>query len=284
MKYQWIKTYLSSYPLMAMCRVLKVCRSGFYAWVKLPAGRPSSRSESLLESIRQEFENSGEVYGSPRVAMALVARGIRVCVNTVARCMKEHGIRVKPTRRYVPRTTQTDASLKPSPNLLDRDFEATGVNQKWCSDITYVRTDEGWLYVAMIKDLYSKKIIGWAMEGHMRVELTLAALAMAIQKRGSFKGVIHHSDRGKQYAGADYRAMLNKHQITQSMSGTGDCYDNAPAESFFASLKKELVNLRTFKTLDEAKHEVFVYIEGFYNRTRLHSAIGYVSPEKFEAA
>ncbi len=284
MRYRWIHTFMIQFPVNAMCRVLRVCRSGFYAWLKAPPDVRLSIRAATVDLMRKLHVDSGGVYGSPRVTNALRDRGIRMCLNTVARCMKEAGIKVKPAKRYVPRTTQADPSLRASPNILNRDFSTTGVNQKWCSDITFVRTSEGWLYLATVIDLYSRKIVGWATADHMRTELTVGALTMALQKRDSFKGLIHHSDRGKQYACAQYREILDVNQITQSMSGTGDCYDNAPAESFFATLKKELVNRCQFKTRQEAQQDIFVYIEGFYNRTRLHSAIGYVSPEQFEAA
>lgn len=284
MTYRWMDKHRDQFPVAAMCAALKACRSGFYAWRKAPEPKAGSLRSKLAEPIARVFADSDGTYGSPRVTNALVAGGIKASRNTVARCMKERGIKVSKAKAYTPRTTESDPGLKPSPNLLNRDFKATGVNQKWCSDITYVRTGESWLYVAMIKDLYSKRIVGWAMADHMRAELTVSALKMAIRHRGAVQGLIHHSDRGKQYACLEYRALLEKHGVVQSMSQAGDCYDNAPAESFFATLKKELVNRCTFKTRQEAKQEVFKYIEVFYNRKRLHSALGYMSPEQFEAA
>lgn len=284
MRYQSIDAHAGEYPVTVLCRTLEVSRSGFYAWRKNPEGKAGRKSDVLAVLVKAVFEDSGQTYGSPRVTAALKSRQVAASENTVAQCMKKHGIKVKKARTYTPRTTQSDPSLKPSPNILARDFEASGVNQKWCSDITYVPTLEGWLYVATIKDLYSKRIVGWAMAEHMRAELTVSALRMAINQRGAVQGLIHHSDRGKQYACAEYRALLEKQGIVQSMSQAGDCYDNAPAESFFASLKKELVNRRVFKTRQEAKQAVFKYIEVFYNRKRLHSGLGYMSPEQFEAA
>jgi len=283
-RYRWIKEHDQAFPVSAMCRALRVRRSGFYAWRKNPLGRHARRRRELIDPIRRAFVQSRATYGSPRVARQLRAEGIRVCENTVARCMKEQGIKAKTGRKFTPRTTESDPSLRASPNLLGRDFAAAAVNQKWCGDITYVATGEGWLYVATIKDLFSKRIVGWAMAAHMREDLTLAALGMAVGRRGPVRGVIHHSDRGKQYASAKYRAMLGTHGIVQSMSGTGDCYDNAPAESFFSSMKKELVNRRRFATREEARLAIFEYIEVFYNQKRLHSSIGYVSPAMFEAA
>jgi len=284
MSYQLVDVYSCDFPVARMCQALEVSRSGYYAWRKNPQGQPGTKRAALVPLIREVFEESGQTYGSPRVTEELNKRQVVVCENTVARSMKEHGIRVKQARAFTPRTTESDPSLKPSPNLLNRDFKATAVNQKWCSDITYVRTGEGWLYVATVKDLYSKRIVGWAMAEHMRAELTVSALRMAINQRGAVQGLIHHSDRGKQYACREYRELLEEHGVLQSMSEPGDCYDNAPAESFFASLKKELVNRRAFKTRQEAKQAVFKYIEVFYNRKRLHSALGYMSPEEFEAA
>ena len=283
MTYRWMKDNEDAFSVGAMCVVLGACRSGYYAWRRDPVSKAGSLRGRLALPIARIFAESGSTYGSPRVTHALALCGIKACRNTVARSMKELEIRVKKAKSYTPRTTESDPSLRASPNILARDFSARGMNQKWCSDITYVGTDEGWLYVAMIKDLYSKRIVGWAMADHMRAELTVSALQMAIKQRRAVQGLIHHSDRGKQYACREYRALLEKHGIIQSMSQAGDCYDNAPAESFFASLKKELVNRRTFKTLQEAKQEVFQYIEVFYNRKRLHSTLGYRSPEQFEA-
>ena len=284
MKRQWIKEH-PQFPVSVMCEQLGVSRSGFYATkTKIPSVRKTELSRlKLAEPIRRIHAESDRTYGSPRVTRELKKLGVRVSENTVAKCMKEHGIRVAKADSYVPRTTQSDPSLKASPNLLDRNFEATKMNEKWCSDITYVDTDEGWLYLATIKDLFSKRIVGWAMAGHMKAELTMGALMMAIKQRGNVEGVIHHSDRGKQYACGEYRALLEEQGIRQSMGAVGDCYDNAPAESFFASLKKELVNRRRFVTREQARHAIFEYIEVFYNRKRLHSALDYVSPVQFEA-
>jgi transposase InsO family protein len=283
-RFQWIKDHRAEFPVKAMCRALEVSRSGFHAWMKSPARKRRLRRENLAGHVRRVFEKSRGRYGSPRITQALRAEGIGANRKAVARCMKELGIRAQTRASFVPRTTQSDPGLAASPNLLARDFSAERPNQKWCCDITYIDTDEGWLYAAIIKDLFSKKIVGWATADHMRDELTIAALRMAITHRGQVSGVIHHSDRGRQYASADYRAMLKDHGIVQSMSEVGDCYDNAPAESFFGSLKVELVNGTRFATRAEASLAVFEYIEVFYNRDRLHSALGYVSPVAYEAA
>ena len=283
MRFQWIKDHRGQFPVKAMCRTLGVSRSGFHAWMKTPSRKRRMLRDALAVHVRAVFEKSRGRYGSPRIARVLRAQGVSVGRKAVARCMKELGIKAQTRAAFVPRTTQSDPRLAASPNLLARDFCAEKPNQKWCCDITYINTGEGWLYAAIIKDLFSKKIVGWATADHMRDELTIAALRMAITHRGDVKGVIHHSDRGKQYASAAYRALLNEQRIMQSMSEAGDCYDNAPAESFFGSLKVELVNAMSFATREQAALAVFEYIEVFYNRERLHSALGYVSPVAYEA-
>ena len=282
MRHQWIEEHAKEFPVKLMCEQLDISRSGFYARKSLSVKKSAWRRDQLVAPIRRIHLESKQRYGSPRVTRELRNQGLKVNEKMVARCMKEHEISVKTASSYVPRTTQNDPSLRPSPNLLSRDFTATRINEKWCADITYVRTNEGWLYLATIKDLYSKRIVGWAMADHLGVELTIGALKMAIQHRGDVRGVIHHSDRGKQYACMEYRNLLAKDRIRQSMSAVGDCYDNAPAESFFATLKKELVNRCEFLTRKDAEAAIFEYIEVFYNRKRLHSALNYVSPEQFE--
>lgn len=269
-----------------MCLVLGVCRSGFYAWRERQGKEPSTRAkrrEELLVQIRQVYEESRQTYGSPRVYQELKARGTQACENTVAKVMKEGRIRSVVKKRFRARTTNSAHAFPIAPNLLDRKFDQELPNQAWAADITYVPTGEGWLYLATVIDLCSRKIVGWAMADHLRAELCLNALEMAIQQRRPAEGLIHHSDRGVQYACGQYRTVLAEHGIQCSMSNKADCYDNAVAESFFATLKNELVYQQEYRTRDQARRAIFEYLEVFYNRKRLHSSLGYLSPAEFEA-
>lgn len=237
----------------------------------------------LIEKIVQVHEDSRGIYGSPRVHRELVARGISVCENTVAKVMKQQDIRSKITKRFTVRTTDSDHGHPVACNLLDRNFSQNQPNRVWCSDITYVPTGEGWMYLSIVMDLCSKKIVGWSMADHLRSELACDALEMAVARRRPEPGLIHHSDRGIQYACSQYRSLLESHHMTCSMSRRGDCYDNAPAESFFGTLKTELVHHQKYATRSQARAAIFEYVEVFYNRKRRHSSLGYVSPEQFEA-
>ena len=270
----------------ALCRMLEVSRSGFYAW-KQRQGRELSararRKQELAEKIRAVHQESRQTYGSPRVYQELKAQGESVCENTVARLMKENGIRSIVRKRFRMRTTDSDHAHPVAANLLERRFEQDLPNQVWAADITYVPTHEGWLYLAAVIDLCSRKIVGWAMADHLRAELCGQALEMALKRRRPREGLIHHSDRGVQYACGDYRDLLEEHGITCSMSGSGDCYDNAVMESFFKTLKAELVYQQEYQTREHARRSIFEYIEIFYNRKRRHSSLGYVSPAEFEA-
>jgi transposase InsO family protein len=222
-------------------------------------------------------------YGSPRMWRELRARGLRVCQNTVARLMREHGIRAATSRKFR-HTTDSNHAQPVADNVLQRDFRASRPNEKWVMDITYLWTEEGWLYLAAVEDLYSRKVVGWSLGERLRSELVTDALRMAIGRQWPGEALLAHSDRGSQYASARYQALLASHGITCSMSRRGNCWDNAPMESFFATLKKELVYQRRYATRAEARRSVFEYIEVFYNRERRHSALGYVSPCAFEEA
>jgi transposase InsO family protein len=237
----------------------------------------------LAEQIREAHERGRRTYGSPRVTAELRDRGVRVCENTVAKLMREAGLRAKAKRRFVPRTTDAAHANPVAPNRLDRAFAAAAPNRKWTCDITYVPTGQGWLYLAVVMDLFSRKIVGWAMRDHLRSELAGEALEMAVQARRPAAGLLHHSDRGVQYACGDYRDLLREHGIECSMSRRGNCHDNAVTESFFGTLKTELVNDACYATHEEARASLFEWIEVFYNRRRRHSSLGYVSPEAFEA-
>jgi putative transposase len=266
-----------------MCQVLNVSRSGYYAWAnRAPAGR-RVRREQLIEQIRQAHQESDGTYGSPRIHAELVEQNTKVCLNTVAKLMKQARIRSVMHRQFVVKTTDSRHDLPVAPNLLDREFQADLPNRKWCCDITYVRTGEGFLYLAGVMDLCSRKVVGWSMAEHLRTELCLDALDMALKSRRPGSHLIHHSDRGVQYASVDYQQLLRSHDIRLSMSRAGDCYDNAAMESFWGTLKTELVYRREYQTREQAKQSIFKYIECWYNRRRRHSAIGYQSPEQFEA-
>ncbi len=284
MKFAFIKQHRSRWPVRVMCRVLKVWHSGFYAWLKRKPSRRRIRQEKLLEKIKVVERENRELYGSPRVHRALLVDGEVVCRNTVAKLMREHKIRAKTRRRFVPRTTDSTHQQPVAKNLLDRDFTAEAPNCKWLADITYVDTDEGWLFCAAVLDCFSRKIVGWAMCDGMPTDLVADALKMALLHRRPQGDLIHHSDRGVQYASDNYQQLLIEHGITVSMSGKGDCYDNAMMESFWATLKTELIHLEHYATREQARQSIFEYIEVFYNRQRLHSSLGYKSPEQFEAS
>jgi transposase InsO family protein len=289
-----------------MCRVLEVTPSGYFAWAKRPPSERSRRRSKLVTLIRAAHEESRRTYGSPRVHAALKRDGETCCENTVARLMRENGLKSR-TKRKFKATTDSNHGLPVAANLLARDFERRGPNEAWAGDITYIPTDEGWLYLATTLDLYSRRIVGWALRERMTSDLVIDALAMAIQQRRPPAGLIHHSDRGSQYASRAFQEMLAAHRITCSMSRKGDCYDNAVAESFFGTLKRELVNFAgqhrgravdgggsapharppargSFESRDEARRMIFEWIEVFYNRQRLHSSLGYRSPADFEDA
>ena len=284
MKFAFVKEHRDSWPVVAMCRVLQVSRSGFFAWLKRPASRRSKRQVELIKKIRAAHQQNRELYGSPRVHRALLIDGQSVSRNTVARLMRQEKIRAKSRRKFVPKTTDSHHGHPVAQNILDRDFQAEAPDRKWLVDITYVPTDQGWLYLAGVLDCCSRKIVGWSMAEHMETTLASDALEMALQQRAPGGQLLHHSDRGVQYASDDYQHRLQSRGITVSMSGKGDCYDNAMMESFWATLKTELIHQNRYATREQARAAIFEYIEVFYNRKRLHSALGYVSPEAFEAA
>jgi putative transposase len=283
-KFSFIREHRRRWPVAAICRVLKVSRSGFFAWLKRPASKRQRRRQELIEKIRAAHQENREFYGSPRVHRALLIDGEVVSRNTVAKLMRQEKIRARNKRKFVPRTTDSRHEHPIADNLLDRQFQSSGPDCKWVADITYVPTDQGWLYLAGVLDCFSRKIVGWSMADHMETSLVSEALQMALIHRGHRKGLLHHSDRGVQYASEDYQHLLKRHGMTASMSGKGDCWDNAMMESFWATLKTELVHQTHYATRDQARAAIFEYIEVFYNRKRLHSSLGYVSPESFEAA
>jgi len=281
MRFAFIDVEKASYPMRILCRVLEVSRSGYYAW---RARKPSARDledEQLRPKVVNAFETGRGTYGSPRVRDELVDQGFEIGRKRVARLMRELGLQgVSPRRFRV--TTNSDHDRPVADNVLNRDFEATGPNEKWATDITYVWTGEGWLYLAAVMDLYSRRIVGWSTADHLRTELCLDALQMALEHRVGIEGLIHHSDRGVQYASDLYRDVLASQGIECSMSRRGNCWDNAVAESFFGTLKNELIYRRPWLTRQEAQGAIGEYIEIFYNRIRRHSTIGGMSPAKFE--
>jgi putative transposase len=264
-----------------MCEALDVSESGYYAWAARAPSRAERRRGALVAAIRVIHAEVRGRYGSPRMTAELKARGHDCSENTVAALMKAHGIRAKAPRRFV-RTTDSRHNLPVAENVLARDFDPAGPNEAWSADITYIPTADGWLYLAVVEDLFSRMIVGWAMDGSMASRLVVDALEMAIRRRLPGEGLIAHSDRGSQYASDHYRGLLGRHGITCSMSRVAQCWDNAPVESFFASLKRELVHDEHYTTRDEARASIFEYVEAFYNRVRRHSSLRYVAPAEFE--
>lgn len=284
MKYAWIGSHRNEFEVGAMCRVLAVSKSGFYASLKRPLCPRQLRTKALLDPIKRAFNTSRQTYGAPRVFKDLRAQEIKVCKNTVAKIMRENCLRAEKKKAFLPCTTDSKHDFPIVENTLARDFQAAAPNRKWVADITYVATAEGWLYVAAVLDLFSRKIIGWSMAEHMRESLVEDALKMALLRRKPGPNVLHHSDRGVQYACGRYRSLLNRKGFVCSMSRIGNCYDNAVMESFWSTLKTELVYRQKYLTRESARQSIFEYIEVFYNRQRRHSSLGYVSPESFEAA
>lgn len=283
MKYAWVAAHRSEFSVETMCRVLEVGKSGFYAAQKRAPSAGQRRREQLLLKIKNVQHQSRGIYGSPRVFKDLQAQGVKVCENTVAKLMSQAQIRSKTMKRYVPNTTDSKHAHPVSKNVLDRRFEASATNRKWVTDITYIETGEGWLYLAGVLDLHSRKVVGWSMSETMKTELVEDALKMAVARRNPGRGLLHHSDRGSQYACGVYQDLLAQHGFEGSMSRSGNCYDNAVMESFWGTLKTELVYHENYRTREQARRSIFEYIEVFYNRQRRHSSLGYVSPEAFEA-
>jgi putative transposase len=284
MRYQFIRSHQSLYPVTLMCDVLEVSRSGYYDWRDRPASPTTLRQEQLAVLAKDAFAESRQTYGSPRITRELAERGFKASRNTIAKIMRQEGIAARVPKRFIPRTTDSSHPYPIAENHLDRQFEpGDEAPAAWVSDITYVSTQEGWLYLAAVMDLRTRRILGWAMADHMKVELVLEALHMAIGRLKPQGQLLHHSDRGTQYACHDYRQMLAEHGIKASMSRTGNCYDNAVMESFWATLKIEEVYKNDYATRAQAAAGIFSYIEMFYNRKRRHSALGYLSPEAFEA-
>jgi len=281
-RYRFIQAEKAVYPVGVLCRVLDVARSGFYAWRQRPMSRRAQENQGLVTQIRACYQASRGRYGSPRIHQDLRAHGLQVGRHRVARLMRLHGLCSVSRRRAWKRPATATQALVVA-NVLRRQFVATRPNQKWVGDITYVPTRQGWLYVAVLLDLYSRRIVGWAMDDRATTTLTLSALEMALQQRSVPVGLLHHSDRGSQYGAVAYQQRLAAGGIQCSMSRPGNCWDNAVVESFFATLKTELlVNVHPYLTRQNIRTAIFEYVEGFYNRVRRHSTLGYLSPREFE--
>jgi putative transposase len=281
MRFLFIRDHGDEFPVVRMCKELEVSPSGYYAWCHRPPSAREMANQELVKKIEAVYNDSYETYGSPRVYLELKAQGVACSENRVARLMRLRGLQAKQVRRYKV-TTKRNKKHPVAPNLLKQDFSADRPDHKWLTDITYIPTQEGWLYLAAVLDLFPRRIVGWAMSNRMTSDLTLTALKMAIGQRRPGEGLIHHSDQGSQYTDGRYQALLKKHGFQISMNGVGTWYDNAPMESFFGTLKSELVHHRVYRTRDEARTDLFFYIEAFYNRRRRHSSLDYLSPEAYE--
>jgi len=285
-KYAWICEHRDSFPVTVMCAVLEVSSSGYYAWRDRPLSPRAQRHAQIQQAVQQVHAQSHGIYGSHKIARELEERPDleSACRNTVAQAMRELGLKSRITRAFTPTTTQADPTKQPAPNRLAQDFTAAAPNRKWVTDITYLPTAKGWVYLAVVLDLFSRKVVGWALSNSLATELVSAALRQAIEsRRPAGPQLLHHSDRGCQYTSDAYQQTLRTLGIQCSMSRTGCCYDNAVMERFFWSLKHEWTNHERFHNLEDARLSVFRYIETFYNSERLHQSLEYLSPNQFEA-
>lgn len=277
-----IQSLATQYPLRTLCRVLEVTRSGYYQWRSKAPGPRAQSNQQLLEQIRNIFAQSEQRYGSPRITRHLHSQQITCSENRVARLMRRYKIQAKSKRPFRPRTTDSQHLYGAAPNRLQQKGLPTQINQVWVADITYLSTAGGWIYLAAVMDLYSRKIVGWSLGYTLQTSLVKEALQQAWALRRPAPGLLHHSDRGVQYASSAFQGLLHSHQILPSMSNRGNCYDNAKMEAFWSTLKTELVHRKSFTDLPQARSALFQYIEIFYNRQRLHSALGYKTPVEFE--
>jgi putative transposase len=283
MRFAFIEAKKAKYPVSALCRVLQVERSGFYAWRSRDESTHAVEDRRLAVEVRAAFDESKGRYGSPRVFRVLRRRGVKVGRHRVARLMCEQQLRARRRRKFVA-TTDSKHSMRTPPNLVKRQFEVKKPDRVWAGDVTYLPTGEGWLYLAVVLDLYSRRVVGWAMSERNDEALTVSALQMAVDQRRPARGLVHHSDRGTTYASGEYQDVLARHGFVCSMSRKGDCWDNAVVESFFSTLDIECARERPFSTRTAARRDVADYILSFYNPTRLHSTLGYRSPMEFERA
>lgn len=281
MKFRFISAHRETFKVGRMCTLLKVSRSGYYAWLSRPESRRSCENRALKDKIRVFHAASHGIYGSPKIYKDLIGDGVRCGKNRVARIMRQAGIRSR-TKKKFKATTNSRHNLPVAPNLLNQDFTVDAPDRTWVSDITYIHTEKGWLYLAVLLDLFNREVVGWATSSRMTRQLAIDALQMALGRQTPEKGMIHHSDRGSQYASGDYQKILSTNGMTCSMSRKGNCYDNAVAESFFRLLKTEWVNHYRYLSRSEATQSLFYYIEIFYNRKRRHSALGYATPHDYK--
>jgi putative transposase len=281
MRFQLIDAAKEEFPVQRLCKVLEVSQSGYFAWRGRPASQRQRDDLVLLAHVRSSFALSNGTYGSPRMTRELQDQGLRVGRRRTARLMRENGLRARQKRRFK-RTTDSLHAFPVAPNLIAQDFSADHPDEKWGADISYLWTREGWLYLAVVIDLFARRVVGWAVSDRLHKELALEALRKALAIRRPEAGLIHHSDRGGQYCSLDYQAELRRHGLLISMSGKGNCYDNAMVETFFKTLKSELVWRTVFQTRAEARQSIGRYLDGFYNPVRRHSALNFVSPAQFE--
>ena len=282
MKYAFIQDHREEHAITTLCRALEVSSSGFYDWLDRPESNRARENRQLVSKITLCHQASKQIYGSPRIHQELVGMGEQVGVNRVARLMSEHGIQSKMAKKFVI-TTDSKNTMQPAPDRIKRAFDVEMPDKAWVSDTTFIPTRKGWLYLAVIIELYSRQVLGWAMSDRNNAQLVQDALTMAIWRRGKVDSVIVHSDQGSTYASGDYQRLLRENNMLCSMSRKGECLDNAVAESFFGTLKTALVDHEDYRSKDEAKKSLFEYIEVFYNRRRRHSSLGYISPVEYEA-
>ncbi len=280
MKFGFIAKHRAIWPVSWICGALGVSRSGFHAWLTRSPSARSRSDEGIGAKIRASFMGSDRTYGARRVWHDVLADGISCGLHRIERLMRQQALRARPRRRGLPKDTGERSAI--AANVLDRQFAAEAPNQKWVADFTYIWTVEGWLYLAAVIDLFSRRVVGWSMKADMTAQLVTDALMMAIWRRGKPDAVLHHSDQGSQYTSEQFQLLLTSNGVTCSMSRSGNCWDNAAMESFFSSLKTERVARKTYRTRDQARADVFDYIERFYNPTRRHSTLGYISPMDFE--
>lgn len=281
MRYQFIREHAREYPVALMCRVLDVASSGYYRWRRCPQSRRCREDKVLLLQIREAHRNSRGIYGSPRIHRELRHGGTSCSEKRVARLMREDGLRSKVCRKYRV-TTDSNHSMPVADNLLGRKFGQEAPNKAWVADITYIWTQEGWMYLAAVLDLYSRMVVGWSMASRITRGIVMDAVRMAIARRKPQDGLMHHSDRGSQYSSQEFQELLTTYGVVCSMSRKGNCWDNAVMESFFGTLKKELIMHESYRIRDEARQSIFEYIEVFYNRQRRHSSLDYRTPVEYE--